>query len=57
VERWKKAFRKILDSELRDALGQMTSRVEIMPCVLVTNPEGPKAVDSIITHLAKALTS
>jgi len=56
VELRKKDFRKILDAELREARGQMIEEIAIMPCVLVTNPDGTKAVDGIIAHLAKALT-
>lgn len=56
VESRKKSFRKILDAELREARGRMIEEVAIMPCTLVTNPNGTKAVDSMIAHLAKALT-
>lgn len=51
----KQSYRKILDAELRDARGRMLDDIAIMPCVLVTNPDGTKAADSIIAHLAKAL--
>ncbi|MGH9851848.1 MAG: hypothetical protein ACREBD_18580, partial [Blastocatellia bacterium] len=51
----KQAFRKILDAELREARGQMLDEIAIMPCTLITNPEGTKTVDGIIAHLAKAL--
>ena len=50
-----RAFRKILDAELRDARGQMLDEIAIMPCTVVTNPQGTKAVDNVIAHLAKAL--
>jgi hypothetical protein len=56
VENRRKLFRKITDAELRDARGQMLDEIAIMSCTLVTNPEGTKLADSIITHLAKALT-
>jgi len=56
VEAGKAAFRKILDAELRDARGQMIDEIPIMPCIMVTNPEGTKAVDSLIAHLAKTLS-
>lgn len=55
VESRRKEFRKILDSELREARGEMIEEVAITPCTMVTNPEGTKSVDSIIAHLAKAL--
>jgi GTPase SAR1 family protein len=55
MESRKKEFRKILDAELREARGRMMDEIAILPCVVVTNPEGTKAVDSVITHLAKAL--
>lgn len=51
----KQAFRKIVNAELRGARGQMLSDIAIVPCTLVNNPEGSKAVDSLIAHLAKAL--
>jgi hypothetical protein len=51
----KQELRKILDAELRDARGQMSDEIAIVPCTLVTNPDGTKSVDSLIAHLAKAL--
>ena len=51
----KKEFQKILDSELREARGQMLNDIAIMPCTLVTNPDGTKSVDGVIGHLAKSL--
>jgi len=51
----KQAFRKILDAELREARGLMLDEIAIMPCALITNPDGTKMVDSVIAHLAKAL--
>lgn len=55
VDARRKEFRKILDTDLREARGQMIDEIAIMPCAVVTNPEGTKAVDSVIAHLAKAL--
>jgi len=55
LEPRKKAFRRTLDAELREARGQMIEEIAIMPCALVTNPDGTKAVDSLIAHLAKVL--
>ena len=55
VAQRKAIFRKILDVELREACGQMLEEVAIMPCTLVNNPDGTKAVDSVIAHLAKTL--
>lgn len=55
VDLHKKEFRTIFTTELRDARGKMIDEVEIRPCTLVTNPQGTRAVDSIIVHLAKAL--
>ncbi len=55
IASWKQAFRRIVDAELREARGQMLEEIAIIPCALVTNPEGTKAVDSLIAHLAKAL--
>ncbi len=52
----KKAFRKVLDTELHTARGKMIEDIAIVPCVLVTNSNGTKSVDSAIAHLAKALT-
>jgi hypothetical protein len=51
----REAFRKIIDAELREARGSMMADIIYLPCVLVTNPEGPKAVTKLITKLAKAL--
>lgn len=55
VAAWKQALRKIIEAELREARGQMLAEIAIMPCVMVANPEGTKAVDSLIAHLTKAL--
>jgi GTPase SAR1 family protein len=51
----RREFRKILDQELRDARGRMLEDIAIMPCTMVTNPDGTKAIDAVIAHLAKAL--
>ena len=51
----RKQFRKLVDAEIRDARGQMLDEIAIMPCALVTNPQGTKLVDSVIAHLAKSL--
>lgn len=48
-------FRKILDTELREARGRTLNEIAIMPCTLVSNPNGTKEVDSVIAHFAKAL--
>jgi len=50
----KKRFEGILKT-LHDTRGDMAQRIEIMPCVLVTNPCEHKLVDGVITHLAKQL--
>ncbi len=49
------AFRKILAAELHEARGRMIDEIAIIPCALVTNPDGTKAVDALIAHLAKTL--
>jgi GTPase SAR1 family protein len=51
----KNALRKIIDLELRDARGKMTSEIAVIPTVMVNNPNGTKSADSLITHLAKYL--
>ncbi|HEY0605976.1 MAG TPA: hypothetical protein VGD58_23835 [Herpetosiphonaceae bacterium] len=51
----KTKFQGILNTELREARGRMLSEIAIMPCSLVTNPQGTKAVDAVIAHLAKTL--
>jgi hypothetical protein len=51
----RREFRKILDQELRDARGRMLEEIAIMPCTMVTNLEGTKAIDAVIAHLAKSL--
>lgn len=55
VESRKKTFQKILGAELKDGRGQMLNEIAIIPCVLVNNSDGTKSVDSLISHLAKAL--
>ena len=49
-------YRKILDAELRDARGRILDDIAIMPSILVNNPNGTKAVDAVISHLARELT-
>lgn len=48
-------LRRILHKELKFALGRMRREVAILPCTLVTNPEGHEEIDSIITSLVKGL--
>jgi len=48
-------FRKILEAELHGARGRMIDEVAIMPCTLVSNPNGTREVDRVIEHLARAL--
>lgn len=55
IETRKKAFKKILDSELKDARGKMIDDIVIVSTVMVTNPNETKSVDSLIADLAKAL--
>lgn len=54
IAKCNKQFQKTLGT-LHDAKGAMTNRIEIVPCVLVTNPEDQKLVDGLISHLAKHL--
>lgn len=55
VESRRKAYQKILDAELKEARGAMTSEISVVPTVMVNNSEGTKSADGLIAHLAKAL--
>lgn len=55
IESKKKAFKKIIDSELREARGKILDGIPVFPTVMVNNQEGTKSADSLIAHLAKAL--
>jgi len=55
IERRRREFKKILKANLNHALGRMEDLIEIIPCSVVTNPDGTKKVDSLITQLAIAL--
>jgi GTPase SAR1 family protein len=55
VDKYRSVLRRIIEKELHDARGGMLDEAAIMPCVLVTNPNGTRAADSIIAHLAKQL--
>lgn len=55
AQKHKTKLKSIADSQLLHARGQMLDEVCVVPCCLVTNPEGTKSVDLAITHLAKSL--
>ncbi len=55
VDKQKKALRKIVDEHFRQGRGAMLATVKVMPCILVTNPDGTKFVDSIISTIAREL--
>ena len=55
IESRKKAFKKILDAELKEARGGMTGEISVVPTVMVNNAEGTKSADGLIAHLAKGL--
>lgn len=55
AESVQKEMSKILTTEFREARGKMENEIIIIPCSLVTNPEGTKSVYSAIAHLAKSL--
>jgi GTPase SAR1 family protein len=55
VENHKQEYRRIVDTELRDARGTMIAEIAVLPCSVVTNPQEKKLVDGVIAHLAKGL--
>jgi hypothetical protein len=50
-----KHLRKILEGQLKQALGAMVEPVAILPCSSVINPDGPLWIDAVIMHIAKEL--
>ncbi len=47
--------KKVLEKELKDALGSITDDVSVLPCCLVNNSNGPKLAESAVIHIAKSL--
>lgn len=55
VNAYRKRLQEIVDAELHQARGKMLEPITVLPCSVVTNPNGTKAVDAVITQVALAL--
>ncbi len=53
IDARKQVYLKIIEAELQDARGRVED-IPIMPCCIVSNPEGTKMVDAVISQLARA---
>jgi len=55
LEKRTKEYRDIVESELKDAKGKITGSVGVLPCSVVTNPNGEKLVGRVVDQLTKAV--
>lgn len=55
VNTYRKKLQDIVDNELHEAKGKMLESVTVLPCSVVINPNGTRAVDAVISHIALAL--